>query len=125
MTLRLIPVTSSNRGKSKEIWCQFIILARKDEPTPDFPRKDEPTPDFPTEKTNRHRIFIPAEGYRLSSGPHRMTCVWEPLMLELHRYFPAILLDLTWELESQLEVERNDDGPHKVTVRAMGRWPSS
>ena len=23
-------------------------------------------------------------------------------MLELHHYFPAILLDLTWELESQL-----------------------
>ncbi len=33
-----------------EIRCQFIILARKDEPTPDFgfpPRKDELTLDFP------------------------------------------------------------------------------
>ena len=41
-------------------------------------------------------------------------------MLELHRYFPAILLDLTWELESQLEVQRIHDGPHNVTVRANG-----
>ena len=30
----------------EEIRCQFIILARKDELTPDFPRKDELTPDF-------------------------------------------------------------------------------
>jgi len=29
-----------------EIQCQFIILARKDELTPDFVRKDELTPDF-------------------------------------------------------------------------------
>ena len=38
-----------------EIRCQLIILARKDEPTPDYapeptpdyaPRKDEPTPDY-------------------------------------------------------------------------------
>ena len=41
-------------------------------------------------------------------------------MLELHHYFPAILLDLTWELESQLEVERTHDGPHTVTVRSNG-----
>ena len=41
-------------------------------------------------------------------------------MLELHRYFPAILLDLTWELESQLEVQRARDQHHKVTVRANG-----
>ena len=41
-------------------------------------------------------------------------------MLELHRYFPAILLDLTWELESQLDVQRTHDGHHKVTVRANG-----
>jgi hypothetical protein len=40
-------------------------------------------------------------------------------MLELPRYFPAILLDLTWELESQLDVQRTHDGPHKVTV--MGK----
>jgi hypothetical protein len=32
----------------REIWCQFIILARKDEPTPDYARKDEPTPDYAT-----------------------------------------------------------------------------
>ena len=35
----------------REIRCQFIILARKDEPTPDYARpglrpKDEPTPDY-------------------------------------------------------------------------------
>ncbi len=41
-------------------------------------------------------------------------------MLELHRCFPAILLDFTWELESQLEVQRARDGPHNVTVRANG-----
>ena len=41
-------------------------------------------------------------------------------MLELHRYFPAILLDLTWELEAQLEIQRIHDGPHNVTVRANG-----
>src|SRR5271166_3112518 len=29
-----------------EIRCRFIILARKDEPTPDYARKDEPTPDY-------------------------------------------------------------------------------
>ena len=37
-------------------------------------------------------------------------------MLELIRYFPAAFLDLTWELESQLEVERTGDGPHNVQV---------
>ena len=42
-------------------------------------------------------------------------------MLELPRYFPAILLDLTWELESQLDVQRTHDGHHKVTV--MGKGP--
>jgi len=38
---------------SREIRCQFIILARKDEPTPEIrcqfiilARKDEPTPDY-------------------------------------------------------------------------------
>ena len=36
-------------------------------------------------------------------------------MLELHRYFPAILLDLTWELEAQLEIQRIHDGPHNVS----------
>src|SRR5208337_1463659 len=38
---------------SGEIRCQSIILARKDEPTPDYAlaRKDEPTPDYA-----RHRI---------------------------------------------------------------------
>ena len=41
-------------------------------------------------------------------------------MLELLRYFPAALLDLTWEIESQLDVSRNNDGPHKVTVEAIG-----
>ena len=35
-------------------------------------------------------------------------------MLELLRYFPAALLDLTWEIESQLEVERTQNGPHRV-----------
>ena len=40
-------------------------------------------------------------------------------MLELLRYFPAILLDLTWELESQLDVQAEPrrtpqgDGPGK------------
>ena len=29
-----------------EIRCQFIILARRDEPKPDYARKDEPTPDY-------------------------------------------------------------------------------
>jgi hypothetical protein len=42
-------------------------------------------------------------------------------MLELHHYFPAIFLDLTWDLESQLEVQRAHDGHHKVTV--MGKGP--
>jgi hypothetical protein len=39
---------SCPQGKSgvREIRCQFIILARKDEPTPDYARKDEPTPDY-------------------------------------------------------------------------------
>jgi transposase-like protein len=32
---------------SAEIRCEFIILARKDEPIPDYPRKDELTPDYP------------------------------------------------------------------------------
>jgi len=41
-------------------------------------------------------------------------------MLELLRYFPAAFLDLTWELESQLEVDRTHDEHHKVTVRANG-----
>ncbi len=41
-------------------------------------------------------------------------------MLELLRYFPAVLLDLTWQLESQLEVERTYDGPHNVAVRCNG-----
>ncbi len=41
-------------------------------------------------------------------------------MLELHRCFPAVFLDLTWELESQLEVQRTHDGPHNVAVRAIG-----
>jgi hypothetical protein len=41
-------------------------------------------------------------------------------MLELLRYFPAVFLDLTWELESQLEIERTHDGPHNVTVRSNG-----
>jgi len=41
-------------------------------------------------------------------------------MLELLRYFPAILLDLTWELKSQLEIERTHGGPHNVTVRSNG-----
>ena len=44
-------------------------------------------------------------------------------MLELLRYFPAVFLGLTWELESQLEVERTQDGPHNphnVTVRSNG-----
>ena len=35
----------------REIWCRSIILARRDEPTPDYCdtgllRKDEPTPDY-------------------------------------------------------------------------------
>ena len=30
----------------REIRCQFAVLARKDEPTPDYVRKDEPTPDY-------------------------------------------------------------------------------
>jgi len=42
-------------------------------------------------------------------------------MLELLRYFPALLLDLTWELESQLDIQRTHDGHHKVTV--MGKGP--
>ena len=46
-------------------------------------------------------------------------------MLELLRYFPAVFLDLTWEIESQLEVERTHDGPHKVAVEPMVRWPSN
>ena len=33
---------------------------------------------------------------------------------------PGCLLDLTWEIESQLEVERTYDGPHNVTVRSNG-----
>ncbi len=41
-------------------------------------------------------------------------------MLELLRYFPAAFLDLTWELESQLEVERSHESSHKVTVEANG-----
>jgi len=36
----------SAREIRREIRCQFIILARKDEPTPDYARKDEPTPDY-------------------------------------------------------------------------------
>ena len=49
------PLESLARGKSREIQCQFIILARKDELTPDFPllaRKDELTPDFPPVKND-------------------------------------------------------------------------
>ncbi len=41
-------------------------------------------------------------------------------MLELLRYFLAVLLDHTWELESQREVERDFDGPHKVMVHSNG-----
>src|SRR5271157_2361384 len=29
-----------------EIRCRSIILAQKDEPTPDYAQKDEPTPDY-------------------------------------------------------------------------------
>ena len=35
------------RCQFMEIRCQFIILARKDEPIPDYPRKDELTADYP------------------------------------------------------------------------------
>jgi hypothetical protein len=45
--------------------CQFIILARKDEPTPDFP-----------EKTNRHRISEKTNRHRISpnsTGAHRIS----------------------------------------------------
>ena len=34
--------------------CQFILLARKDEPTPDYAHRI--TPPFLPEKMNRHRI---------------------------------------------------------------------
>ena len=41
-------------------------------------------------------------------------------MLELHRYFPAVFLALTWDLESQLEVERTNDGSDNVSVQSNG-----
>jgi len=61
----------------KEIRCQFIILARKDEPTPDYVRKYKLTPrksveirrksgvssSFLPEKTNRHRITSATPDY--------------------------------------------------------------
>ena len=38
------------------------------------------------------RLLPPAEGYRMSHGPHRITSTLEPPMLELLRYFPAVFL---------------------------------
>jgi hypothetical protein len=42
-------------------------------------------------------------------------------MLELHRYFPAILLDLTWNLESQLDVQRAHDGRMLVSLILLAK----
>ena len=57
----------SRRKSGVEIRCQFIILARKDEPTPDYARKDELarkdalTPEFPDSafpKTDRSAVAV-------------------------------------------------------------------
>jgi hypothetical protein len=41
-------------------------------------------------------------------------------MLQVLRYFPVAILELTWEIESHLEVSRTSDGPHRVTVQSNG-----
>ena len=64
---------------SEEIRCQFIILARKDEPTPDYVRKDEPTPDYVPDYVRKDE---PTPDYvRLDTGLRAARRYYEALRL--------------------------------------------
>ena len=89
-----------------EIRCQFIILARKDEPTPDFPCPKANRHHSVPEKTNRHRIS-PEKTNRHRISPKRRTDTG----------FPRTTFDLT--------VYASQDGsPHHHARLASGCWSS-
>src|ERR1700676_802482 len=72
-------------SRELEIRCRFIILARKDEPTPDYARKDEPTPDYARkdEPTSRQEarercVGLSAISSLLQKGDSRVMSLGHP-----------------------------------------------
>ena len=65
-------------SRESEIRCQFIILARKDEPTPDYLRKDEPTLDYLRDQVYSHGSATIAARTGLASMYLRTTSRWSP-----------------------------------------------